>query len=82
MVWTPGKFSAAELVGNPLALLAGIVQIKHGSHGVHPQSVSVVLVQPVAGAADQKAAYLVASVIEDITVPVRVVALPGVGVLI
>jgi len=39
-------FAAAELIGNPFAGLAGVIEIKHGSDGVHAQAVDVVLVEP------------------------------------
>jgi len=43
-------FAAAELIGDPFARFAGIVEgYKHGSHGVDAQAVDVVLVEPEEG---------------------------------
>src|SRR3989304_4992916 len=73
--------AAAVLVGDPLALLAGVVEVEHGGHGVHPQAVGVVLLQPEEGAADEEGAHLVAAVVEDEAVPVGGEALAGGAVL-
>ena len=74
--------AATEAVGNPLAVLAGVVQIQHGGHGVHAQAVDVVFVQPEGGAGEQEGAHLVATVVEDPAVPFGVEALAAVGVLV
>jgi len=39
-------FSAAVFIWQPFTFLSGIVQIKHGSYGIYPQSVNVKFVQP------------------------------------
>ena len=39
-------FAAAIFVGNPLALLARIVEIEHGSDGVHAKTIDVIFVEP------------------------------------
>ena len=39
-------FAAAELIGNPFAGLAGVVEIEHGGDGVHAKAVDVVFVEP------------------------------------
>ncbi len=39
-------FAASELIGDPLAGLARVVEIKHGGDGVHAETVDVVLVEP------------------------------------
>ena len=49
-------FASAEFVGNPLALLARIVEIEHGGDGVHAQAVDVIFVEPEHGARHQEAA--------------------------
>ena len=74
--------AAAEAVGDPLAVLAGVVQVQHGGHGVHPDAVDVVLVQPEGGAGEQEAAHLVAAVVEDPAVPLGVEALAAISVLV
>lgn len=39
--------AAAVLVGLPFPLFAGIIEIQHGSHGVHAQAVDMKLFQPI-----------------------------------
>jgi hypothetical protein len=73
---------AAVPVGDPRVLRAPVVEIQHGGHGVHAQRVDVVLLQPEERVADQKVAHLAAAVVEGEGVPVRVQALPGIGVLV
>ncbi len=72
----------AVAVGDPLALLAGVVEVEHRGHGVDPQAVDVHLLQPVAGAGDEEVAHLVAPEVEDVGAPVGMLALAGVGVLV
>ena len=73
---------AAVLVRLPLALLAVVVQIEHGGHGIHPQAVDVVLLQPVEGAGDEEALHLAAAEVEHHRAPLLVLAALGVRVLI
>src|SRR3990170_7668939 len=73
---------APVLVGDPLAFLAGIVQIEHGRHTVDPDAVSVVSLEPEQGAAPQKGTDLVPAVVEDVGLPVRVKAFLRVRVLV
>ena len=73
---------AAVLVRDPLARLAGVVEVEHRGHGVDPEPVDVVAVEPEVGARQQEAPHLVAAVVEDRAVPVGVVALARVGVLV
>src|SRR3989338_4896094 len=58
------------LVWQPLAGLAGIVEVDHGSHGVHAQTVYVELIHPVVGVGDKEVAYFVAAVVENVSAPV------------
>ena len=39
-------FAAAELIGDPFAGFAGVVEIEHGSDGVHAEAVDVIFVEP------------------------------------
>ena len=71
---------AAVFVGDPLPILARVVEVEHGGHGVHAQPVDMVLVDPEQGVGDEKGAHLVAAVVEDQCAPVLVLALQGVGV--
>src|SRR5581483_11675279 len=54
----------------------------HGSHGIHPQAVHVVLVEPEVRAAAEKIAYLGASIVEYGAAPLGVKALSWIGVLV
>ena len=70
---------AAVNVGYPVG--AREIEVEHRGHRVHPQTVDVVFLQPLEGRADQEHHDLVASVIEDIGVPVEMKALARIGVL-
>ncbi len=59
-VLAPSKF-----IRNPLALTARIIEIQHGSHSVHAQTVDVILVDPEKGIGDQEILDFVPPVIED-----------------
>src|SRR6476660_941942 len=74
-------FSPSILVGDPFTLFSRIIQIEHGCDRVHAQSISVVFFQPEQRAADQKTSHFVAAIIEDVGFPVRMEALPSVGML-
>ncbi len=73
---------AAVLVRLPLAGLARVVQVEHRGHGIHPQPVDVVAVQPEQGVGDQEVAHLGAPEVEDERAPVRVRATARIGVLV
>ncbi len=73
---------APVAVGDPLALLAGVVQVEHRRHRVDPQPVDVELLHPVLPAGAQEVAHLVAPEVEDQRPPVGLLALAGVGVLV
>ncbi|OPZ67730.1 MAG: hypothetical protein BWY83_02530 [bacterium ADurb.Bin478] len=75
-------FPAAEGVGNPLPLLAGIIQIEHAGHRVHPHAVHVIFFKPEDQIGDQKIAHFVAAVIENQRAPILVLALARVRVLV
>ncbi|CAB4958041.1 unannotated protein [freshwater metagenome] len=69
-------------VGHPLALLAGVVEVEHGRHGVDPQAVDVELLHPVEGGRQEEVADLVATEVEDQRAPVGVRPAAGVRVLV
>ena len=73
---------AAELVRDPLPFLSGVIEVEHGSDGVHPYSIGVKEVEPAEGAADKELPHLVAAEIEYLAAPVRLVPLPGILVLV
>ena len=54
-------FVAAVDVGHPLAVPASVIQIEHGGHGVHTQTVGMVHLQPEHGRGEQEGAYLAAA---------------------
>ena len=62
---------AAVLVGHPLAALAAVVQVEHGGHGVHPQAVDVVLLQPEEGGGEQEGADFLLVVVKHPWCPSR-----------
>ena len=73
-------FASTELVWNPLSLFSRIVEIEHRSNSIHSQPVDVILIQPEQPARHKKAAHLVAAVVEDERLPVRMEALASIGV--
>src|SRR5208337_1536788 len=72
----------AELVGDPFARLAGVVQVEHGCNGIQAKPVDVVLLQPEQSAGEQEGSHFVAPVVVDERTPVLVFALARVGVLV
>ena len=74
--------AAAEGVGDPLVGLARVVEVEHRRHGVDPQPVDVVALEPRDRARHQERAHLGPPVVEDRRRPVRVKALSRVGVLV
>ena len=75
-------FAAAERVRNPFAGLARIIEVEHGSHGIHAQAVDVIFVQPEKRVREQKILHFVAAVVEDQRAPVGMRALARIGVLV
>ena len=71
---------AAMYVGDPLALLTSVIQVQHGRHSVHPETVHMVLLHPVECIADEEVLDLVLAVIKYLGAPVRVFPLPGVRI--
>src|SRR5262249_51096285 len=70
---------AAVLVGDPLAGLAGIVEVEHGGDGIDAQAVQVIFLEPEERAAEEEGADLVPAVVEDGAFPVGMTARVGVG---
>ena len=70
------------LVGYPLAVLFAIVQIQHGSHSVHPQTVYMHLFHPEKSVRKQEVLDLRTAVIVDLGTPVGMFALAGILVLV
>ena len=75
-------FIAAKFVGYPLPLLAGIVQVEHGGHGIDAQAIRMVAVQPEEGIGDKERTHLVAVVVEDAAFPIGMEAQARVGMVV
>src|ERR1700730_3703844 len=75
-------FPAAAFVGDPFALAPGVIEIKHGRHGIHAQSVNVIFVEPEDSIRDQKILHFVAAVVEDQRAPIRMLSLARIGMLV
>ncbi|MCW2609271.1 MAG: hypothetical protein JWM15_517 [Cryptosporangiaceae bacterium] len=73
---------ATELVRQPLALLAGVVEVEHRGHRVDPEAVDVELLQPVQRVGDEEVADLGPAEVEHERAPVELLAAARVGVLV
>ena len=73
--------ATAVLVGDPFAVVARVVEIQHRRHGIDPEPVDVVAIEPAHRTRHQERSHLVAAVVEDRRVPIGVEALAGIGVL-
>ena len=69
-------------VGTPFAVLPVVVQIEHGCHCVHPESVQMEVLQPAAGAGDQERAYLAFAVVKYSGSPALVFHFQRIGIFI
>ena len=74
-------FAAAMFVGDPLALLASVVEVKHRGDAVDAQTIDMVLVEPEQRAGHQEGAYFVAAIVEDGAFPFGMEALTRIGML-
>ena len=75
-------FPPAELVGNPFAFLARIIEVKHRGHGVHAQAVNVKAVEPEQRVGGEKIGHFVPAKIENERAPVLMRAFARVFVLV
>ena len=75
-------FIAAELIGDPFAGFAPVVEIEHRGDGIHAYSVDVIGVEPEQCTVQEKVAHLRTVIIEDPAVPIRVVAEARIGMVI
>ena len=66
----------------PLAFLAGIIQVKHGSHRVDPQTINMEFIQPVKGVGHQEVPHLVATKVENQGTPIGLFPAGGIRMLI
>ena len=74
--------AAAVLVGRPVPLALGVVEVEHRGDGVDAQSVDVVPVEPEQRVGEEEVGDLAPPVVEDERPPVAVLAAPRVGVLV
>ena len=72
---------AAIAVRYPLTVLASIVQIKHGSYGIHAQTVYVELLNPVEGVGNQEIGNLMLFIVKDLGTPVWMLAFTRICIL-
>ena len=69
-------------VGEPLTIVARVVEVEHRGHRVDAQAVDVELLEPVERVGDEEVADLEATEVEDVGAPVGLVAAARVRVLI
>ena len=74
--------AAAVLVGQPLAVVAGVVEVEHRGDAVDAQAVGVELLEPVERVGVEEVTHLVAPEVEDVGAPLGVPAAARVGVLV
>ena len=74
--------ASAVDVGQPLAVLARVVEVEHRGDGVDAQPVDVELLEPVERVGDEEVAHLEPAEVEDVGAPVGLVAAPRVRVLV
>ena len=69
-------------IGHPLAIILAVIQIQHGRHRIHTDTVCVVLLCPEQCICDQEVCNLRPSVIIDQGTPVRMRSLPRILMLV
>ena len=69
-------------VRHPLAVVLSVIQIEHGSHGVHADAVGMVLLRPEDRVGDQEVRHLRSAVVIDQSAPVRMRALARIEMLV
>src|SRR5271156_6528231 len=78
-----GKVLApAMLVGNPFAGAPSVVEIEHRGNRIHPNSIRVILRQPVVRTGEKKGANLIAREIEDVGIPLGLKSFARVEMLV
>ena len=69
-------------IGYPFSIIFSVIQVKHGSHGVHTDSIRMILLRPEQRIGDQEILYLRTSVIVDQGSPVGMHPLPWIQMLV
>ena len=75
-------FAAAELIGNPLAVLARVIQVKHRCDGIDAQAVDVKAFAPEERVGGEEIADFVPAIIEDERAPILVRAFARIFVFV
>ena len=75
-------FAPAVFIGYPLALAAAVIEIQHGGDSINAQTINTVPFEPEQRIGGQKIAHLVAAIVINQRIPIRMTALPRIGVLI
>ena len=75
-------FASAVLIGDPLAFLPAVVEVKHRRDRVHSQTVHVVLIYPEQRVGDEEIPNFIPSIVENVRSPVGMLALTRIGVLV
>ena len=74
-------FPSPKLIGNPFAVFATVIQVEHRCYRIDAQSIDMIFIQPEQGAADKKRTHFMSAVIENRTMPLRVVPLTRISML-
>src|SRR5579872_5215398 len=73
---------AAVLIGDPFTCSAGVIEVDHGSHGIHAEAVNVVLLEPEQRVGNEKLANFVPAEVKNERSPIAMLALSRIGVLV
>ena len=71
-----------KTLGYPFAGLARVIEIEHRGDGVHAQPVNVILIGPEKRVREQEILHFVATVIENESAPIGMLAEARIGVLV
>ena len=74
--------ATAVNIGYPFARFPGVVQVEHGSNGIHSQAVDMVFVEPEKSVGDQEISYFVATEIKNQRSPIAVFSLTRISVFV
>ena len=75
-------FLASVFVRHPLAVLAAVIQVQHGSHRIHTQTVDVIFICPERRIRNQKIGDLVFRIVEAVGAPVAALTASRVRMLV
>ena len=75
-------FFSTIAVWYPFSFPASVIEIEHCRHGIDPQTIHMIFVEPEQRVADQKTLDFVPAVVEHKSVPVRLFSLPRVAMFV